>query len=247
MTWAALLGRWMDLAKAARALDGHDDGPWQRALPAIITFEALTQALPHLAALSVAERSYALVQAAVLLEARRSELDDAFDEWPPVVTEADAAAADAISQARRSFVWTILWEGPGPLVMPDIPGVPARASDEGAVAMMRPGTLALPGEPVAWWVGRDEPMLARGVLGCQAVPLDRPLQVWRCLDSTGHACEDRVRDSDDDDPNEGIPMLVPLLVGGSHMVVPELPPNWPLNDSRTIQPPPPVHWDAPRE
>jgi hypothetical protein len=237
----------MDLAKAARALDGHDDGPWQRALPAIITFEALAQALPHIGDLRVDERSYALDQAEVLLEARRSDTDDAFDELPPMLAEADAAVVAAIAQARRSFVWTILWEGPGTLTMPGVPGVPARASDDGAVAVMLPGTLALPGEPIAWWVGRDEPMLARGVAGCRAVPLDRPLQVWRCLDPSGRAREDRVRDVDDEGPIDGIPMLLPLVAGGSHLEVPALPPDWPLNDAKTVQPPPPVHWDAPRE
>ncbi|HCA38394.1 MAG TPA: hypothetical protein DEO92_01795 [Phycisphaerales bacterium] len=246
-TWAALLGRWMDLAKAARALDGQDGGPWQRALPAIITYEALSQALPHIGELSVRERSYALDQAAVLLEARRSDMDDAFDELPPVVAEADAAVVATIAETRRSFAWTILWEGPDALAVPDIPGVPARGSREGAMAIMLPGTLALPGEPIAWWTGRDEPMLARGVAGCQAIPLDVTLQVWRHFDTSGRACEDRVRHTDDDGPSSAIPMLLPLVAGGEHLEVPELPPGWPPKDAGTIEPPPPVHWDAPRE
>jgi hypothetical protein len=237
----------MDLAKAARALDGADDGPWQRALPAIITYEALTQALPHIGDLPVDERSFALDQAAVLLEARRSDMDDAFEELPPVVAEADAAVVAAITNARRSLVWTILWEGPGPLTMPEVPGVPAGSSRAGAMAIMLPGTLALPGEPIAWWVGRDEPMLERGIAGCQAVPLERPLQVWRHLDSDGRASKDRVRHTDEDGPRDAIPMLLPLVAGGDFLQPPDLPSDWPLNDARTIELCPPVCWDAPRD
>ena len=246
-TWAALLGRWMDLARAARALDGRDDGPWQRAVPAIVTYEALTQALPGIGILPVEERCYALDQAAVLLEARRSALEDAFDELPPIVAEADAAVVAAITEARRSLVWTILWEGPGTLTMPEVGGVPSGASRDGALAMMLPGTLALPGEPIAWWVGRDEPMLARGLAGCRAVPLDMTLQVWRAFDADGRAVEDRVQHTDDDGPPNALPMLLPLVAGGDQLNPPDLPPDWPLNNAQAIEPPPPVSWDAPRE
>jgi hypothetical protein len=246
-TWAGLLGRWVDLAKAARALDGADDGPWQRALPAIITYEALAQALAHIADLSVEERSYALDQATVLLEARRSDMDDAFDELPEVVAEADAAVVAAITNARRSCVWTILWEGPGPLTMPGVAGVPTRASDDGAVAVMPPGTLALPSEPIAWWIGRDEPILARGIAGCQAVPLDHPLQVWRCFGPDGQAHQDRIRDINDEGPEGGIPLLLPLIAGGSRLDALELPQDWPPSIVSAIQPPPLVHWDVPHD
>lgn len=247
ITWAGLLGRWIDLAKAARPLDGADGGPWQRALPAIITYEALAHALPNLADLSVEERSYALDQAAVLLEARRSDMEDAFDELPEVVAEADAAVVAAITSARQSCVWTILWEGPGPLTMPSVANVPSRASNQGAVAVMPPGTLALPSEPIAWWIGRDEPMLARGLAGCQAVPLDRPLQTWRCFGPDGQAHQDRIRDIDDEGPYAGVPLLLPLIAGGSRLDAPELSTDWPPSVLSTIEPAPPVHWDVPNE
>ena len=242
-TWAALLGRWMDLARAARALDGHDNGPWQRALPSIITYEALAQALPHLGDLPIRERSLALDQAQVLLEARRADMEDAFEDLPQVVEEAELAAEAAIEQSRGSFVWTILWEGPGPLAMPAISGAPA-SSTEGAVAMMLPGTLALPGEPVAWWVGRNEPMLGCGVAGCQAVPLDEPLQVWRKFDQQGGAIEDRVRSVNDDGPAGGLPLLVPRVAGGECLPAPDVPSDWPPANPDSLPRATPVHWDV---
>ncbi|MBT5383301.1 MAG: hypothetical protein HOL13_10725 [Phycisphaerae bacterium] len=112
---------------------------------------------------------------------------------------------------------------------------------------MPPGTLALPSEPIAWWIGRDEPMLARGLAGCQAVPLDRPLQTWRCFGPDGQAHQDRIRDIDDEGPDAGVPLLLPLIAGGSRLDGPEFSIDWPPSVLSTIEPAPPVHWDVPNE
>jgi len=245
MTWTALLAYWMDLARAARAFDAAPTGPWQQAMPALITFEALARCLPHIQALPVEERAVALDKAGVLLEARRADVEDAFDMQPDVLAEADASADAAIAAARQSLTWTLFWEGPGPLRMPEVLGVPARATDDGAVAIMAPGTLAVPGTPVAWWQGRDEPMLARGVGGCRAVPLLTPLQVWRAYADDGLMVEDRVRCVDDEAPEGAMPLLVPLLVGGSRLEPIVYPDGWPPRDEATLGGGlPPVRWDT---
>ncbi len=246
LTWAALLARWMDLAKASRVWEGRGFDPGTAA--AVITCEAVAMAMPHLRGLPVGERGYALDQAAVLLDARRADLDDRFDTLPDFLEDADAAAEEAIAQARRSFVWTIIWEGPGPFTMPPVESVPSRASDEGMVALMLPGTLALPGEPIAWWLGRDEPMLARGVGGCRAAPLDDAVQVWRVFSDNGGAVEDRVQIADQDGPAGGIPLIVPHLLGGNRLDVPEPGADWPPSIAATLGDTlPPVRWDAPRQ
>jgi len=248
MTWASLLARWMDLARTSQALVGQPGIVDGRAVPALITFEAIAMAMQHLGGLAITERNFALDQAAVLLDARRADLEDAFDELPGPLQQAEVNAMHAITEARRSFAWTILWEGPGPLVMPDIASVPASASDDGMVAVMLPKTLALPGEPIAWWLGRDEPMLARGIAGCRATPLDQALQVWRAFDDTGHAIEDRIRDVGDDGPPGAVPLIVPRLLDGSRLEVPMLGDEWPPMDAKTLEPTaPPVRWDAARD
>ena len=248
MTWASLLARWMDLARTSQALVGQPGIVDRRAVPALITFEAIAMAMQHLGGLTATERNFALDQAAVLLDARRADLEDAFDELPGQLLQAEIDAVRSIDEARRSFAWTILWEGPGPLVMPDVTSVPARASDDGMVAVMLPNTLALPGEPIAWWLGRDEPMLARGIAGCRATPLDQALQVWRAFDETGRAIEDRVRDVSDDGPLGAVPLIVPRLLDGCRLEVPTLSDAWPPMDEKTLEPTaPPVRWDVDRD
>ena len=248
MTWASLLARWMDLARTSQALIGQPGVVDGRVVPALITFEAIAMAMQHLGGLTATERSFALDQAAVLIDARLADLEHAFDELPDPLHQAERDAMRSIAEARRSFAWTILWEGPGPLVMPDVASVPASASDDGMVAVMLPKTLALPGEPIAWWLGRDEPMLARGIAGCRATPLDQALQVWRAFDETGHAIEDRVRDVNDDGPPGAVPLIVPRLLDGCRLEVPTVSHTWPPMDMETLEPTaPPVRWDVPRD
>jgi len=248
-TWAALLARWMDLAKAAVAMDqgggggSLPGGGWRRGVPALITFEALSHAMGQLGMLPPDERSFALDQAVVLLEARRADLEDAFEEAPNVIAEAEAAAVRAIERARLQFVWTMVWEGPGLLTMPDVAGVPAGQTDDGAVALMLPGTLAVPGSPIAWWTGRHEPMLERGIAGCQARPIDCGLQIWRRFGSDGIALEDRIRDVNDEPPDGGVPLLVPLIAGGQRLDRPS-PDAWLPANPKSMPPHlPPLRWD----
>lgn len=244
-TWAALLGRWLDLARASRAIDGGDDGPWQRAIVPIITFEAIAAAITQIDRLTPPERAIALDQASLLLDARSADLETAFEEWPPMAIAAHEAASEAVSDTHQQFAWTICWEGPGPLAMPPTIGVPAGRSDEGAVATMLPGTLALPGEPIAWWTGRHEPVLARGLAGCQAMPLDGPLQVWRIFDASGLALEDRVCDLAADEPKGGVPLLVASLVDGQRLDAPAIDQHYPPANPATLpEALVPVRWQA---
>lgn len=247
-TWAALLGRWMDLARASRALDGGDRGPLARALVPLITLEAMRCACGGLESLELSERALAFDQAAHVIEDQAAALDDAFEEWPPVATEAYEAATAAWAACRHDFVWTMCWEGPGLFTMPPVSGVPARRSTHGAVAVMLPGTLAAPGAPIAWWSGRDEPVLARGIAGCRALPRLTPLQVWRVFDAQGCAVEDLVNVVDADDVASAIPLLVPRLAGGRHLEPPTIDATYPPADITTVRGDMiPVRWEATQE
>jgi len=239
MTWTALLARWMDLAKSARALDGG----WDRAMPSLITFEALAQAMGCLHQLPAAERSYAIDQARTLLELRLADLED-FPDTPQAAIDAADAARAAIENAVHAQIWTIVWEGPGFLTMPEVTGTPARHSDEGAMAMMPPGTLALPGTPLAWWTGRHEPMLAMGIAGCRAVPTEEATQVWRVFGADHKASEDRVRSINDEGPADAMPLLIPRVAGGQRLATINLPEDWPPGNEQLLpEGLPPVRWD----
>lgn len=69
LTWAALLGKWTDLARAAVALPPGDR--WRSAVAPAIELQAVTCALSELDQLSPDERPLALDRASVLIE--RSE------------------------------------------------------------------------------------------------------------------------------------------------------------------------------
>lgn len=240
LTWASLLAHWMDLAKAARAINPA----WDRAMPALITFDAITAAMQWIDHLSDEEQAYALDEASVLLEARLHDLEAMFDELPAPLSEAAHQARSSIEMARLELVWQIVWEGPEMLTMPHVSGVPASNRDGGSTALMLPGTLALPGSPIAWWTGRHEPMLEQGIAGCRAMATTHATQVWRVFNDCGEMVEDRIRIVSDQGPEGGIPLLVPHVVDGAHLELPTLPAQWPPCDrQRTSDGGVPLRWD----
>jgi hypothetical protein len=69
LTWAALLGRWVDFARGALALPEDDRGKrLRRSVADIIMLQAVWFALANLGELDAAERSLGLDRAAVLIE-----------------------------------------------------------------------------------------------------------------------------------------------------------------------------------
>jgi hypothetical protein len=106
--------------------------------------------------------------------------------------------------------------GEGAFVVPELGlGLDAHGSDEspqrGTLAAMPPGSIAMPGEPVAWWCGRaapeaGDPRLVRRMA-------DAPIQVYRELDERGRFVRDRIA-SIELDVEAGLPMLTPLLLEG---------------------------------
>ena len=80
LTWAALLGRWVDFARSALALPDDPDGRRLRAcVPDIIMLQAVWCALRELDDLEGAERALGLDRAAVLIDKHAAAIEQ---RWP---------------------------------------------------------------------------------------------------------------------------------------------------------------------
>lgn len=104
LTWAVLLGRWIDFARSALALPDDADGRRLRdAVPDMIGLQAVWFALQHLEELEPAERAIGLDRAAVLIERHTSSLQTMWDRQPlpPALTELIADATTALLDAQQ--------------------------------------------------------------------------------------------------------------------------------------------------
>ena len=102
LSWAALLGRWVEFARSAVALPGDEAGRRLRdAVPDIIMLQAVWFALEHLHELDADERALGVDRAGVLIERhgnalRRRWADDPLPEQiAEVIEQAEAALAAA--------------------------------------------------------------------------------------------------------------------------------------------------------
>jgi len=228
-TWTALLAHWTDMARLARAIDhsdGADPGPLSLALPHIITCQALIHALPEVLSLSEAERSAAIDLAAAMLTRVDAACESTFNAVPEVLSDTRREAEFALDDLRLQCCWTLIWDGDVPLIVPEPPdGVPARG-DEGTLLLALPGSVLLPGTPVGWWTNRVEPMLGHFVPGLRARPLLDGVQLWRVVDADGLWCRDVVLDLDQDPPDNATPLLVPRVVGGLRLEMPNPVHGW---------------------
>ena len=77
LTWAVLLGRWTDFARAAVALPRDADGDrWRASVAPVIGLQAVTFALGDLDRLEPAERALGLDRAEVLIGRYSGELHE---------------------------------------------------------------------------------------------------------------------------------------------------------------------------
>jgi len=215
LSWAALLGRWLDLAAASTALTDEQDGPqWRRSVAPLVTLQAIVFALDEFDALLEDERPVALDRAEVLVNEAREQLAVTWpDGLPEALAESLADAEQAVSMLESSMVWTLHHAGDRPLRIPELPGTPCPLFEGGTLAMVPPGTIVMPGAPVAWWSCRREPELVEVVAEHRVQLRERPLQVWRIMDEDGRFIADRVTDLDDS-VEQALPLLIPVLVDG---------------------------------
>lgn len=107
LTWAALLGRWVEFARSALALpQDQEGGRLRQSVADIIMLQAVWFALQHLEDLSPDQRALGLDRAAVLLErhARALERRWSGSELPAQLRELVRDACDELEkQNSRKF------------------------------------------------------------------------------------------------------------------------------------------------
>ena len=102
LTWAALLGRWVEFAKSALALPTDDPGRRMReSVPDIIMLQAVWFALKHMNDLASSERSLGLDRAEVLIEKHSASLEAIWqgEVMPNVLHD---LMRDAVEQLRQA-------------------------------------------------------------------------------------------------------------------------------------------------
>lgn len=99
LTWSALLGKWTEFAQAAVALPDDPEGErWKRAVPSVITLQAVTQALSEIDLVHADERELALDRAEMLCREHVAKLNEAWrgEPMPEGIT-------DLIADSRLAF------------------------------------------------------------------------------------------------------------------------------------------------
>ena len=107
LTWAALLGRWIEFAQSALALPADAEGrAWRAAVPAIIGLQALCMALREVDQLAADQRALGVNRARILLERHTAEIDRIFKQRPlhPMLTELIDDAQAAVRNAESPAV-----------------------------------------------------------------------------------------------------------------------------------------------
>ncbi len=104
LTWAALLGRWVDFARSAVGLpESGAAGRVRQSVPDIIMLQAVWFALQHLAELPADEQALGLDRAEILIEKHEQALRSrwAGAPLPRQVEEVAARAWEKLGQARH--------------------------------------------------------------------------------------------------------------------------------------------------
>lgn len=103
ITWAVLLGRWVEFARSALALPDDAEGQrWRQSVPDIIMLQAVTFALRQLDELDQPERSLGLDRAQILIDRHADHLHGRFGsgQLPPGLRD---LVQDARQQLARSL------------------------------------------------------------------------------------------------------------------------------------------------
>ncbi len=98
LTWAVLLGRWIEFAQAALALPADENGrAWKAAVPDIIALQAICMALGELGELDADERALGVDRSRVLFEKHEANLRGLFGAGPhPIIGELIGVARGGI-------------------------------------------------------------------------------------------------------------------------------------------------------
>ncbi|MFO0826628.1 MAG: hypothetical protein U0572_00635 [Phycisphaerales bacterium] len=211
MTWAGLLSRWMEITKASVALpETGDAGRWKRSIPSFIELQATICALGELAAIPEPDRPLARDRAEIVVRRAAQRLHRVWSgaQMPEELVELERSAQAGLSRSFYAGLVEIVWPGPGVLEVPEVDLGELR----GTLAMMPPGSLAMPREPVAWLVERA-PV---AIVGCVARAARGPRQVYRELDESGRFVRDIIAPLDSQ-LRAGLPMILPITLDGTQI------------------------------
>lgn len=220
--WAGLLGGAVELAQSTLALpEGAEGERWRRSVPPLVDCMALRLALGELGRVPPPDRPAARDLAAVSLRRAAGELDSIWRGEP--MPEAILEIAEDAERALQASVYAGLrlarlvdasaatspaWM---PRLDPDWVAGEGEAFARSSAAAMAPGTLVLPGSPVAWWTACPDPRLDAERFRIEEVP--SPLQVYREIDDAGRFRGDLCCGLDA--LPAGMPLLVPLRLDGT--------------------------------
>lgn len=216
-TWAALLGHWTALVKAGEAVvratpEDRTAHRWRDSITELVTLQAVTFALGDLTRLPVADRALARDRADLAVTSAAAALDVVWrgEEMPGSILEVSDDARRAVERAVYAGLQWIVWAGPGRGRMPGYDAAADPDRDRGTLALMVPGTIVLPGEPVGWWTERNPPT-GFASPGWRRIA-GPPVQVYRELDDSGSVVADVVTGFDRLPP--GLPLISPWTVDG---------------------------------
>lgn len=168
MTWAALLGRWLDFARASVALPKDAEGQrWRLAVAPIITLQAVSFALRQLDDLPEDERALGLDRAEILVRQESRNLNEAWrgEPMPELLLELMSDARLALRSATIGAAVELVVigsDGGGSFTAEACRVVPAygaaldvidAAKFGGEIHLAQPGTLLAPGEVMGFVVG----------------------------------------------------------------------------------------------
>jgi hypothetical protein len=238
LTWAVLLAKWTEFARAALAQPRDADGDrWRAAVPPIVGLQAVTFALGDLDGLGEDERALGLDRAEILVRRHAGEIHELWRAEPlhPELESLIADAAAALETARSCGLEWRLRQGEiavdhpaellaalltmgfeGDLLLP-VPARVLRAPAPVAFARARAG-----GPPGPEVTGAITAFLEGPV---EIKPVPGPRQVYRQFDfGAGRAVRDYVAPLSGELP-AGQPLLVPALERGEPAAVPITPPG----------------------
>ncbi len=237
LTWAALLGKWTDFAKAAVALpEEGDGGRWRDAVAPIITLQAVTHALGELDEIDDADRAPALDRAELLCKDAAGRLHELWRGEPlpeqvgGLIDDSRIAFEMAANAGIEWFVASDKLMAPHPADLLETLGNQGFAGDlftpspgvpvfKGSVAAFARGPGGAP--PDARAIKAIESFLTRR--GAKLSPPERisvPRQVYRQLDfATGAVTRDLVVPMNEDLP-PGQPLLALAMDTGRPCQVP---------------------------
>ena len=117
LTWAVLLGRWVEFARSAVALPNDEEGRRLRdSVGDVIVLQAVWFALQGLGELEASERALGLDRAAVLIEKHRVALTQRWGgELPAAMGELLADAVEALGAAMAREGYTQAGAGSAPV------------------------------------------------------------------------------------------------------------------------------------